>query len=196
MAEFKDISAFTLVTPPGTAEIQISATQKATLLSIAKLGAPDTIPTQTDVAQTIASALSTFETQKVKPIADSVISMKGNFLVLGQGDSSVELNGGDRVWGSPSEQTLGSPFAVTIKVDTFENDKDYAILILPKRLSTITFSFQSSLTHVYSLKNKLPDPDTSSEDGVIVYTVQLLYKASNLALLALNGADYTEGTEK
>lgn len=196
MAEFKDISAFTLVTPPGTAEIQISATQKATLSSIAKLGAPDNIPTETDMAQSIAHALSTFETLKVKPIADSVNSMKGDFFGLGQGDSSVEVNGGDRVWGTTPGQTLESPFAVTIKVDTFDKDKDYAILVLPKRLSTITFSFQSSLTHVYSLKNKLPDPDTSSEDGVIVYTVQLLYKASNLALLALNGADYTMVTEK
>lgn len=195
MAEFIDISQFTSVIPSGTEEIQISATQKTTLLNISKLSKPDDVPTYEEVNDAITSALNTFETQKVDPLVNSINYMKGNFIALGQGASSVELSGGDRVWGDTSDQTIGSPFAVTIKVDTFDKDRDYAILILPKSI-TVTFSFQSSLTHVYSLKNKLPDPDTSSEDGVIVYTVQLLDKTSNLALLALNGADYTEGTEK
>ena len=193
MAEFKDISQFTKVTPSGTEEIQISATQKAALSDIAKLSKPDNVPTTEQMNSAITSALYTFETQKVKPIADSMTLIKGEFIEVAQSSNLVDVTGGgERHFLRTGEGQNQPNVTVQISEGGFYNESDAAVVILPKKV-TPTFEMIELPAACTLLKSKMPDPDPSNNTDYIVYVIQLLYRDESMGstAFAINGADYT-----
>lgn len=195
MAEFKDISQFTKVTPSGTEEIQISAAQKASLSDIAKLSKPDNVPTTTEMNSAITSALSTFKTTNVDPLNTKVTTLttfmnasKGSWTTASENIANVS-GGGQRVFmniaGAPSNRLI----TVNIEDDSFELEADYAIVVLPK-MCTPTFVYTQKDKQVLELRSEFPEPDLGNYNDYIIYVIQLVYEGNSQRVFAINAADY------
>lgn len=200
MAEFKDISQFTKVTPSGTEEIQISAAQKASLSDIAKLNKPDNVPTTEQMNSAISSALNTFKTDNVDPLNTKVTTLTG-FMNSSKGSwqmykdtpnvSIVDVTGGGQrhFVATGSAQTTLS-VEVDIADDSFVLEADYAIVVLPKKC-TPNFVYTQKDKQTLELKSEFPEPDTSDNNNYIVYVIQLLAEDDDQRVFAINAAEYT-----
>ena len=191
MAEFKDISQFTSVTPSGTEEIQISATQKTTLLNISKLGKPDNVPTTTEMNSAITSALNTFKTDNVDPLTQKVDTLD-TFMSLSKG-LWVKDNGGivDVSGGGQRHFMDSAPNSVEVSIedDSFVLEADYAIVVLPKNC-TPTFTYSQLDKQTLELRSEFPEPDPSNTQDYIIYVIQLVYEDDHERIFAINAAEY------
>lgn len=144
MAEFKDISQFTKVTPSGTEEIQISATQKAALSDIAKLSKPDDVPTTEQMNSAIDAALEEFKSDNnITGLRSDVENLKSNVNLMQdkfvtQAGASFTINGNQIV-----HATSASAITVTIADASFTVNNSSALVIVDNNVA-VTFNTTGS----------------------------------------------------
>lgn len=179
MPQFIDIGQYTETTPTGEEYIQISANFKAKLKDIAKLAAPDNVPTDEGMSEAITNALSTFKETEIDPIneeLENLTPVENNFVT--NATTAVTVAAGDIV--NCTSTATSTTITVSINRTTFTSKSNTA-LVIARGNKTVQFTVTGATGTVY--KAEFPTTSQENETARIAYAIQLVDPTNNLFLV-------------